>query len=387
MSAVRTMQILTGGELVTGGVFTAHATGAVTRANSRISAIDGTAFADASAANVLTDHEGDILVWKDSAGKVLVGYIKAAGTGETFDTSAILNGIDWTGATGATHSNSWGLGRAGTFSIVDSGDGAPYDAALKVEVDGVPSQDPATKQAVTVILGGSYLFEGYFKHGTATQGLFRLGSTDAGIDYGDFSMTDATWTQHLLNLTSKTTLFSATLYVVSFTIGQYELFDEVTLKQRLTPSATGVTIVSTPGGATYNWAYQETGFNYNDAGNYTYEIYDTDFLYGTGWYPSSNTAVKVAGTASDLTQLTTAAVAGTHYQLGHVDTRSAGTLTPEFGSTDGAVVSASGTTSEELISTDTDYLKFKADATFAGTADTVSCKQLAQHMERPRRRK
>jgi len=35
------------------------------------------------------------------------------------------------------------------------------------------------------------------------------------------------------------------------------------VKQVLTPSATGVTIVSTKGGTTYNFAYKDTSFTYN----------------------------------------------------------------------------------------------------------------------------
>lgn len=53
---------------------------------------------------------------------------------------------------------------------------------------------------------------------------------------------------------------------VDFSSAGTMLFDEASLKQVLTPSATGVTITSTPNGGTYNWASIESGFNYNDAG-------------------------------------------------------------------------------------------------------------------------
>ena len=51
------------------------------------------------------------------------------------------------------------------------------------------------------------------------------------------------------------------------------LFDEASLKQVLTPSATGVTIVSAAGGSTYNWTYEQSGFNRNDSSGYTYKVY------------------------------------------------------------------------------------------------------------------
>jgi hypothetical protein len=43
-------------------------------------------------------------------------------------------------------------------------------------------------------------------------------------------------------------------------------------KQVLTPSATGVTITSTAGGTTYNWESKDSGFDYNDANGYSFEI-------------------------------------------------------------------------------------------------------------------
>jgi len=57
--------------------------GSVTAANLKLSAVDGTAFVDFSTADVLTDNIGKYIVIKDSTGKEIKGWIKAAGTGET----------------------------------------------------------------------------------------------------------------------------------------------------------------------------------------------------------------------------------------------------------------------------------------------------------------
>jgi len=54
------------------------AKGTVTLADMRLSLLDGSAFVDFSAADVLTDHIGKRLVVIDSAGKKAIGYIKAA---------------------------------------------------------------------------------------------------------------------------------------------------------------------------------------------------------------------------------------------------------------------------------------------------------------------
>jgi hypothetical protein len=51
--------------------------------------------------------------------------------------------------------------------------------------------------------------------------------------------------------------------------------DNVSLSQVLTPSATGVTIVTAKGGTTYNWSFKDSSFNYNDSSGYTYRLYRT----------------------------------------------------------------------------------------------------------------
>ena len=79
------------------------ASGSVTRANTKISAVDGTAFVDFSTANVLTDYvpyKGKLTI-TDSTSKKLVGYIKAAGTGETYND--VLGGFNYNDASGYTY--------------------------------------------------------------------------------------------------------------------------------------------------------------------------------------------------------------------------------------------------------------------------------------------
>jgi len=48
--------------------------------------------------------------------------------------------------------------------------------------------------------------------------------------------------------------------------------NSMSIYQVLTPSTTGVTIVSTKSGVTYNWFNKNSAFNWNDASGYTYEI-------------------------------------------------------------------------------------------------------------------
>jgi len=57
--------------------------GSVSLTNIRLSLVNGTAFVDFSAVGTLTPYLNRKLILTDSAGKKAVGYIKAAGTGET----------------------------------------------------------------------------------------------------------------------------------------------------------------------------------------------------------------------------------------------------------------------------------------------------------------
>jgi len=355
-----------GSELVSNGAFTQVAGAAVTLANMRLSAVAGTAFIDFSAADLLTDHIGKVLTIKDSAGKVLIGYIKAAGTGETYEEKMSNGGFD-------SDTVGWTvLGGSCTLASIEGGQSGNCLELTWVSGSSYVYQD------FTGVVNALYIFSRYLKSGTSGDGSSNGGiyTTAAGAARKTTGVIASTgsWVVATLKWVATGTGLAVALVKANTTPGTM-LFDEVSLKKVLTPSATGVTIVSTPGGATYNWTYQETGFNYNDAGNYTYEIYDTDWLYGTGWYPSSNTAVKIAGTASDLTQTGTPAEAGKVYRVGHTAVRTAGTLTPEFGSTNGAAISANGTYYDYLTAADTDYIKFKADAAFAGSVDVATIKE------------
>ena len=81
-----------------------------------------------------------------------------------------------------------------------------------------------------------------------------------------------------------------------------DLFPSHDIKQVLTPSATGVTITSTPNGSTYNWASKEAGFNYNDANGYTYQLERERFLlvqefirgFISSWELSSDNNVRIS---------------------------------------------------------------------------------------------
>jgi hypothetical protein len=105
----------------------------------------------------------------------------------------------------------------------------------------------------------------------------------------------------------------------------------------------------------------------------------SDWTLGTGWSIGSGVATKTAGTASLINQVISI-VAGRAYELTYTLTRTAGTLTPQlFGGTTVAFTARSaGGTFTQIVSavTGNTTLRFSADASFAGTIDDVTVKEL-----------
>jgi hypothetical protein len=107
---------------------------------------------------------------------------------------------------------------------------------------------------------------------------------------------------------------------------------------------------------------------------------DSDWTKGTGWTIGSGVATKTAGSASLLSQAQTM-TAGRYYIVTYTITRTAGSITPQFagGSTvSGTARSTSGTFTDIMTAAGlNNAFQFSADASFAGTVDNVSLKQLS----------
>lgn len=243
----------------------AGVTGSVSLANIRLSLVDGTAFVDFSAAATLTPYLNGKLTLTDSAGKKAIGYIKAAGTGETLGDELIANtGFEsdvsgWTPARG-TFAQDNTIKQAGTYSgvlTVSAGQTSAYVAS----------------QASSYVAGGLYKMTAYVHKNTGSDLSLRLlNQADSGFAY-TVAVNPLSFTLYALYgvLPLNETAIKAAVRMTG-TEGNKSNIDETSLRLVLTPSATGVTITSTPGGTTYNWASIEAGFNYNDASGYTYTI-------------------------------------------------------------------------------------------------------------------
>ena len=221
------------------------ASGSVTQANSRISAVDGTAFYDFGSGTNLTDNLGKYLIIKDSTGKAIKGWIKAAGSGETLGSElfpALDNPANFTNVDA-----SWTIGEG---NAVSNGIGF-FHKTFVVSVYALcfTSMDIVSRSNGTIY------------HPYSGQGIEQAGTSGTGVK------------------TRYRTWPSTNCYIYGDGSGGGFIgtLTDISLKQVLTPSSTGVTITSTKNGTTYNWESQETGFNYNDASGYTYEVFDRDF--------------------------------------------------------------------------------------------------------------
>lgn len=210
--------------------------GSVAQSSMRLSAVDGAAFIDFGQPRVLTHYSGyfNKIIVIDSAGKKLTGYIKDAGTGETYGTN-VLASLDFT--SGWYHHLTTAVD-ANTFATTSVGNYTSHNAHLS--------------------LLGLYRFS---MDSTQTGGTTFMWDNAAKIYAldGTVNQYKTVWAGgHILFANS---LGGQTIDIVS-----------ATAEQVLTPSATGVTITSTSNGSTYNWTSQEAGFNYNDAKGYSFEI-------------------------------------------------------------------------------------------------------------------
>lgn len=242
------------------------ASGSVTRANSRLSLVDGTAFVDFSAADVLTDYIGKRIVITDSAGKKAVGYIKAAGTGETLGDELATNGGFDSDTTG------WSIGNSALLASVAGGESGN---CLQITENGAAS--PYASKGMSVVQGALYKSNYSVKQGTSST--YRGYITGTSIYETYPLIVDRTSTSEWVAQGPwyRVPIGTGTAWFILLNMaaqgsGLTHLFDSATFKQVLTPSATGVTITSTPNGTTYNWTSIESGFNYNDASGYTYTI-------------------------------------------------------------------------------------------------------------------
>jgi hypothetical protein len=232
----------------------------------RISAVDGTAFLDNCAALIpYADGNHRIEIY-DASGRILQGYLKAQGAGETTNTTYTANfsaGLDgW--------SASFGSGYGGSGSFVWDTDHAVLSVTAPTSFILRPY---ITKFGVGGSTGGLYYAEADYTvvSGTVVLRNELILSSPVTVDE-TFAGTD---TYSSAYATSSGTNYNTVMYY--FNGRDYTFVLNITgvmVKQITAPSSSGATIVSAKGGAIYNFASKDASFTYN-AASYRYAIYDT----------------------------------------------------------------------------------------------------------------
>jgi parallel beta-helix repeat protein len=253
--------VISGANLVTGTwtaspTGTTAASGSVTQANMRLSLVSGTSFVDFGTS--LSSFTGDQITITDHAGKRLVGYIKAAGTGETYG-SELLSNTDFATTTGVT------VWYNSTIASVAGGQSGNALQLTQVGGFGYAYQTFSTTN------GGLYRGSIYMKFGTETSQMgWAFFTPGPGSAVRVQNAAPSTFTNYPLYFSA-----AGTSYLQAYTSNtdtKTALFDTATVKQVLTPSTTGATITSTANGSTFSWASEDVGFNRNDSSGYTYTV-------------------------------------------------------------------------------------------------------------------
>lgn len=220
-----------------------------------LSIVDGAAFAmpgDGSGADLSTYADGaHVLQVVDGAGKIAWARLGAAGTGETLGSELLAN-PSFDGGT-----NSWSAEAGATLSSIAGGQSGN---CLQITCDG--SDNPLGYSAVSVFAGGLYRFGSYVKEGTeATYRIYMTGGDTSNYIQGE---ADGTWAYHQRFFVPSNPSYNLVLrQLASAGAGTTLLYDEASVKQVLTPPATGVWLESTPGAADKTLAYIQSGFNAN----------------------------------------------------------------------------------------------------------------------------
>ncbi len=219
------------------------ASGSVTLADMKISAVNGVAFVDFGVADVLTGKLGCLLKIKDSLGNAIQGIIKAAGTGAEGLGIELVDG--WTNSTAYPYDTLTTVGSDVT-SAISLG---PNRGAKKV-VTAEIGKLYKIAHTVTPVSGGLPVF------GWWTGDGFNVPSVNVGTDSPAYFTAVAAYT--ILGFFNSN--------VASWGMTGYSA------KQVLTPSSTGVTIVNSKGGTIYNWTNKSSLFDYAST-TFTYEIF------------------------------------------------------------------------------------------------------------------
>jgi hypothetical protein len=190
----------------------------------------------------LTNHQGHLLVVRDSAGRAIQGFTRSVGTGET-STELLLDPTFDDTSKWTTQDTGWlvAAGKAAAAAAL-----AATRTAQLLSVQGKLLKSSVTCDSLT----------------SGTWAIRRDGTASA-------TFTDAaTHTEYHTAVTA-----GATSTGITAISPLTATFPGMSVAQVLTPSTSGSTITSLKGGTLYNWSAKDAVFNYNDPSGYTYQLF------------------------------------------------------------------------------------------------------------------
>jgi len=258
--------IINGSNIVTGWAASSNITGSVTQANMKLSTVNGAAFVDFNGTGgvTLSSYIGDDITVCSATNptQCVSGYIKTAGTGETYGSQLLGD---------PTLANNGYLSGGGSYTTLSSG--CHSSSCLQVTLS---SSYNAAAQYFAVSSGMLLQNSVYMKKGTdAGQQLFMQNEAGTKIANTAF-VAPVSWAQYVFYATADSTAGSGDFDqgYGGENSGDTDLWDTASVVQVKTPSTTGVTIVSSSGGSSYNWTSNGFSSNgsYNDSAGYTFTV-------------------------------------------------------------------------------------------------------------------
>lgn len=235
------------------------------------SMVDGTAFINDTGqsfseyAGVSGVSKPYVLVAKNSSGYTAWGYIGEQGTGETLDGELLTNGNMEAGSP----PTSWTASNATLSATAERTGGA---GAQSINVNRTDTNGHAS-QKITIASGALLKISSWFKKINQNGQIYYSDAASTFTSGFYFSSyTDLSWTSHTDYGT--TNLANGYFWIYTNIGNGSTQWDDVSIKQVLTPTANGVKIYSTKTGSTQSWAYKNSSFNANTIT--TYKIVKTD---------------------------------------------------------------------------------------------------------------
>ena len=238
--------------------------------NNRCSYADSFAWADFPTGFNMADHagQGRILLIGDGT-RYVWGYVGAAGSGETLGDELVTNGNMEIGSP----PTGWTVYSANTAIASVSDERTGGSGSKSMSVTRIGSDFLAARKSEIVGTGKLFNASGWIKNIDGTNAKLSYYSSSFVLLLSSATITSTSWTEvNGIYLVSPTDGLWIYAFLSSSINSQSVLFDDISVKQVLTPSATGA-LIYRDAACTVNGWNKPTGFNMN-ATSYTFSIHE-----------------------------------------------------------------------------------------------------------------